>query len=130
MAEQFARWSQTSFVGLRFSNILNAEVYRTFPEGCWQDVTARRWNLWGYIDEQDVAQVCRKGLTAEVRGAEAVIIAADDTVMNRPSRELMAEVFPTVPVREGLAEYGTLLSNQKAKEVLGFAPQVSWRDVL
>ena len=66
MAEQFNRWSGIPFVGLRFSNILNADVYRTFPESCWQDVRARKWNLWGYIDEEDVAQSCRRGLEADI----------------------------------------------------------------
>ncbi|MEM7736243.1 MAG: NAD(P)-dependent oxidoreductase, partial [Deinococcota bacterium] len=128
MAEQFHRWSGIPFIGLRFSNILNEEVYKTFPTSCWPDAHARKWNLWGYIDERDVAQACRKGLTADVQGAENVIIAANDTVMNRPSRDLMAEVFPTVLVADDLPEYGTLLSNQKAKTLLGFDPQVSWRD--
>ena len=128
LAEHFHRWSGIPFVGLRFSNILNPEVYRGFPETCWQDATARKWNLWGYIDERDVAQSCRLGLTAEIEGSQNFIIAADDTVMNRPSRDLMNEVFPGVPVKDDLSEYGTLLSNSKAKSVLGFQPEHSWRD--
>lgn len=130
MAEQFSRWSQIAFIGLRFSNILNPEIYKDFPETCWKDPTARKWNLWGYIDERDVAQSCRKSLTADIRGSENFIIAANDTVMNRPSRELMQDVFPGVPVAEGLSGYDTLLSNQKAKTLLGFEPEYSWRDSL
>lgn len=127
IAEQFARWSGIPFVGLRFSNILGEREYRTFPEGCWRDLHARKWNLWGYIDELDVAQSCRLGLTAGVEGAEAFVIAAADTVMNRPSRELMQEVFPGVPVADALGEFETLLSIDKARRVLGFAPAHSWR---
>ena len=130
MAEQFNRWTNIPFIGLRFSNILNAESYQSFPETCWKNVMERKWNLWGYIDEQDVALSCRKGLTANISGSENFIIAANDTVMNRPSRALMAEVFPTVSIAEDLTEYGTLLGNQKAKDLLDFNPQVSWRDVL
>lgn len=130
MAEQFNRWSAIPFIGLRFSNILNAERYQSFPDTCWKDVMARKWNLWGYIDEQDVALSCRKGLTADISGSENFIIAANDTVMNRPSRTLMAEVFPKVSIAEDLNEFGTLLGNQKAKDLLDFNPQISWRDVL
>ena len=36
---------------------------------------------------------------ADIRGADSFIIAAADTVMRQPSRELMAEVFPDVPIR-------------------------------
>lgn len=128
IAEQFARWSGIPFVSLRFSNILGEREYRTFPESCWRDPHARKWNLWGYIDERDVAQSCRLGLTAEVAGAEAFVIAAADTVMNRPSRELMREVFPGVPVADTLGEFETLLGIDKARRVLGFAPAHSWRD--
>lgn len=130
LAEQFSRWHNLPFVGLRFSNILTPDVYRTFPHTCWKDVQARKWNLWGYIDARDVAISCRLALTAVVTGSENFIIAANDTVMNRPSRELMAEVFPEVSVAEELPEYGTLLANAKAKQLLGFDPAYSWRDVI
>jgi nucleoside-diphosphate-sugar epimerase len=130
LAEQFARWSGVPFVGLRFSNILSDREYRTFPETCWRDPRVRKWNLWGYVDERDVALSCRLGLTAEVTGADAFIIAAADTVMNRPSRELMAEVFPDVPVADDLPEYGTLLSIGRARHTLGYEPAHSWRTVL
>jgi nucleoside-diphosphate-sugar epimerase len=130
MAAQFSRWSNIPFIGLRFTNILNPEVYKTFPSTCWQDVHNRKWNLWGYIDERDVAQSCRKSLNARLTGSNNYIIAANDTVMNRPSKELMQEVFPNVPLKEPLSEYGTLLSNQKAKNELDFQPEHSWRNTL
>lgn len=130
MARQFARWHPgTSFVGLRFSNIMEEHDYRHFPE-YWGDATLRKWNLWGYIDADDVAQSCRLGLEADLSGAEAFIIAAADTVMDRPSRALMAEVFPGVPVRDGLGEHETLLGIDKARRELGFEPAYSWRDRL
>jgi nucleoside-diphosphate-sugar epimerase len=130
MARQFARWSGTTFVGLRFSNIMRgAEAYEHFP-GFWDDAHKRKWNLWGYVDDRDVGQVCRRGLEAEIDGAEAFVIAADDTVMNRPSRDLMAEVYPGVPVRALPHEYATLLSNEKARAMLGYQPQHSWREFL
>ena len=88
---------------------------------------AQARGLWGYVDVRDVAQACRLGLTADVRGAEVCIIAAADTVMARPSRELMDEVFPGVPLREGLAGGDTLLSIAKARALLGYAPAHSWR---
>jgi nucleoside-diphosphate-sugar epimerase len=130
LAEQFSRWHNLPFIGLRFSNILTPDVYRTFPQTCWKDVQARKWNLWGYIDARDVAISCRLALTAVITGSENFIIAANDTVMNRPSRELMAAVFPEVPVADDLPVNGTLLANTKAKQLLGFDPAYSWRDVV
>ncbi len=48
--------------------------------------------------------------------------------MNRPSRELMAEVFPSVPYKPTSGDYDTLLSIDKARGLLGYDPEHSWRD--
>ena len=126
MARQMNRWTDIPFIGLRFSNIMEPQDYERFPT-FWNDAKLRKWNLWGYVDARDVAQSCRLGLEADFQGADHFIIAAGDTVMTRPNRELMAEVFPGVPLREGVGEYDTLLSVDKARKVLGYEPQFSWR---
>jgi nucleoside-diphosphate-sugar epimerase len=41
----------------------------------------------------------------------------------------MAEVFPGVPVDDALSEHGTLLGIDKARRVLGYEPQFSWREL-
>jgi nucleoside-diphosphate-sugar epimerase len=127
MARQFNRWNGIPYVGLRFSNIMEPHDYERFPE-FWNDAQLRRWNLWGYVDARDVAQSCRLGLESDISGAESFIIAAADTVMNRPSAELMAEVYPGVELRD-VSELGTLLSIEKARRLLGYEPAFSWRDV-
>lgn len=127
MARQFSRRTGVPIVGLRFSNIMEVERYEQFP-GFWADPRERKWNLWGYVDARDVARSCRLALEADIQGAEAFIIAAADTVMNRPSRDLMAEVFPGVPLRGEIAGHETLLSIGKARRLLDYAPQHSWRD--
>ena len=73
-------------------------------------------------------QACRLGLEADVAGSHNVIIAAADTVMNRPSRDLLAEVFPDIPVTGEFGEFGTLLAIGRARELLGYQPAHSWRD--
>ncbi|HEX4203903.1 MAG TPA: NAD(P)-dependent oxidoreductase [Ktedonobacteraceae bacterium] len=128
MARQFNRRSSIPFVGLRFSNIMEPpHDYARFPTFS-KDARLRKWNLWGYVDARDVAQSCRLGLEANIQGAEAFIIAAADTVMSRPNRELMAEVFPGVPLRKGIGDNATLLSIDKARKLLGYEPEYSWRD--
>ena len=42
--------------------------------------------------------------------------------MNRPSAELLAEVFPGVRLTRDVGESGTLLAIDRAREVLGFQP--------
>ena len=130
IAGHIAEWSGIPFVALRFSNIMAPDDYQWFAE-FRDDPHARKWNLWGYIDERDVAQSCRLALEADaakVKGSPAFIIAAADTVMNRPSAELLAEVFPGVKLTRDVGEFGTLLAIDRAREVLGFSPEHSWRD--
>jgi nucleoside-diphosphate-sugar epimerase len=130
IAGHIAEWSGIPFVALRFSNIMAPEDYQHYP-GFQDDATKRKWNLWGYIDQRDVAQSCRKALEAPaeaVKGSPAFIIAAADTVMNRPSAELLAEVFPGVKLTRDVGEHGTLLAIDRAREILGFIPAHSWRD--
>jgi nucleoside-diphosphate-sugar epimerase len=129
MARQFARWSHIPFIGLRFSAIREPAEYASFPDA-WNDPHLGEWNLWGYVDARDVGQACRLALSVELAGAEAFIIAAGDTVMDRPSAELLAECFPSVPLRPGTGRFDTLLSIDKARRVLGYAPGYSWRDEL
>jgi len=130
IARHIAEWSGIPFIALRFSNIMAPEDYQEFP-GFWDDPNQRKWNLWGYIDERDVAASCRLALEApagSVTGSPAFIIAAADTVMTRPSAELLAEVYPGVRLTREVSEFGTLLAIDRARETLGFDPAHSWRD--
>jgi nucleoside-diphosphate-sugar epimerase len=128
IAGHIAEWSGIPFIALRFSNILGPGEYQEKFPSYWADPALRQWNLWGYIDERDVALSCRLALDADVSGAASFIIAAADTVMPRPSAELMREVFPGVPLTKDVPGNDTLLSIDRASEVLGFTPQHSWRD--
>jgi nucleoside-diphosphate-sugar epimerase len=129
IAEHISRWSGIGFVGLRISNIMELSDYERFPS-YWPDPHARKWNLWGYVDVRDVAAACRLGLEADVAGSQNVIIAAADTVMNRPSRDLLAEVFPDIPLTGEVAQFGSLLSTARAGRLIGYQPRHSWRDHL
>jgi nucleoside-diphosphate-sugar epimerase len=130
IAGHIAQWSGIPFVALRFSNIMDPDDYRAFP-AVWADPHAREWNLWGYVDGRDVATACRLSLTAPseaLAGSPGLIIAAADTVMNRPSAALFGEVFPGVPLTRDIGEFETLLAIDRAREVIGYEPRHSWRD--
>lgn len=128
MAAQFCRWDpELKMIGLRFSNVMDVEDYKAFPSFD-TDARLRKWNLWGYIDARDGAQAVRRGIEAEFKGFEAFIIANADTVMSRSNASLMAEVFPNVPIKGSLSPNGTLLSIEKAKRLLDYNPQHSWRN--
>ncbi|MDN5688286.1 MAG: NAD(P)-dependent oxidoreductase [Brachybacterium sp.] len=127
MAIELTRWHPgLKIIALRFSNVMDEADYEAF--GSFDaDATLRKWNLWGYIDGRDGAQAVQLALEHQAQGFDRFIIAAADTVMSRDNTELVAEVFPDVPINGDIAGHGTLLSIDKARTVLGFDPQHSWR---
>jgi nucleoside-diphosphate-sugar epimerase len=128
MARQLCRWyPDLSMTGLRFSNVMYPEDYTRFPSYD-ADASLRKWNLWGYIDARDGAQAVRRALEHRSIGPDVFIIANADTVMTRPNEELLAEVFPDVPLTRAVGPHETLLSIDKARRVLGYEPQHSWRE--
>ena len=128
MAKQFCRWDpELKIIGLRFSNIMEPEDYARFA-GFQDDARKRKWNFWGYIDARDAAQAIRLALEAKIKGAEVFIIANADSVMERDNHELLKEVFPDVPHKRSFGPNETLLAIDKARSVLGYQPDHSWRD--
>ena len=128
MARHFCRWDpELRMTGLRFSNVMEPADYATFP-AYDADPAARAWNLWGYIDARDGAQAVRLALQRTEPGLEICVIANADTVMGTDSAELVARHLPGVEVRGELRGTQTLLSIDRARRVLGYEPQHSWRD--
>jgi len=77
--------------------------------------------LWSYIDSRDLAAACRLGIERDGLGCEPLIIAADDTSSNIPSRELVRRFLPNVnDFRSELVDRAALVSNRRAKQVLGW----------
>ncbi|HEV7168388.1 MAG TPA: NAD(P)-dependent oxidoreductase [Micrococcaceae bacterium] len=128
MAIQLTRWDpELSITAFRFSNVMDPDDYAAFPSFD-ADPMLRKWNLWGYIDGRDGGQAVLRALQNAKPGFEAYIIAAADTVMGRSSADLAAEVFPNVRITKDLDRHETLLSIDKARRLLGFEPEFSWRD--
>ena len=128
MAIQLTRWDpELSITALRFSNVMDPEDYAAFPL-YHDDARTRRWNLWSYIDARDGAQAVARALENAGPGFETFIIAAADSVMTRSSAELAAEQFPGVALTREVGEHETLLAIDKARRLLGYEPQHSWRD--
>ncbi|OWO92800.1 UDP-glucose 4-epimerase [Rhizobium esperanzae] len=127
MAKQYCRWdSELKIVCLRFSNVMDESEYADFP-AFEQNPGSRRFNLWTYIDARDGAQAIRRSLEWSGKGAEVFIIANDDGVMTTSNEELVRRWYPGVPFKKQIGNNETLLSIDKAKSVLGYQPEHSWR---
>ncbi|MFS0724622.1 NAD-dependent epimerase/dehydratase family protein [Paenibacillus sp. 1P07SE] len=127
-ADMFYRRTGMQVVSFRLGNVIAPEAYARFPEFIY-DPRQRDRILWSYIDARDAAVACRLAIEAEGLGSVALNLAADDTSMAVPSRELMASQYPGVDdFRAPLEGHESLLSNAKAKELLGWQPVHAWRN--
>jgi len=127
-ADMFHRKSNMQIVSLRITNVITPEIYHLFRSFI-HDPSRREVLLWSYIDVRDVASACRLAVEKDELGCEAVNIAADETSMDMKSRELVAISYPDVTdFRDSLNGYESLLSNKKAKQLLGWAPKFKWRE--
>ena len=134
LAEQMAKLYGMTFIGLRLSNVLYDDVnavpsFQKIP-GYWEDMPYRKFNLWGYIDSRDTARAARLALEADISGAEVFNIAAKDTLMRQPTKELVDTVMPQSKLDPQITGHMALLDCSKARDLLGFEPDYNWQDVL
>lgn len=126
-ADAFHRKCGMQVVAFRLGNVISPEMYANFPNFIHEPVVRERI-LWSYIDTRDAATACRLAIEAEGLGSIALNLAADDTSMDVKSRALMAARYPeATDFRAPLEGFESLLSNHKAKQVLQWQPQHSWR---
>jgi len=121
-----------SFVMLRFSNIIKEECWEEFPKPFNEEVTPL---MWAYCHELDVVDAHLLALNASTNSlpstCESFFIVADDTRYVVPTRELIKQHWDpakqparTMPfISQSLSGYASIVSNQKAKQLLGFKPR-------
>lgn len=127
LAEQYARWdADTKIIGLRLSNVQEPDDYKHF-DTYNQDPRSRHFNLWTYIDARDAAQAVRLSLESQLKGAHVFGIANTNSVMRMANDELLDLVFPGTKRKRKLEPNESLISIEKAKKMLGYAPQHDWK---
>ena len=114
---------------LRFAGIYT-EAHRSMLLERKKDPLARGTGaLWSYIDVRDAARACRLALEADFGGHQAFNICASSTIMDTPTRQLIARYLPRVTdLRSGLDDCGSGYSIEKAKRSLRFEPRCSLVD--
>lgn len=91
------------------------------------------WEYGAFIDVRDLAEACINGLDAELSGAHTVFVSSNDiTTSGQTSYALSKKLHPDTEWRGGdefdSDPYRTLLSNEAAKQLLGWAPSHLWTD--
>lgn len=126
-ARSFQQRSGLDIYGLRINNVIEPHEYEANFPAYMRDPALRRRNIFAYIDARDLGHMVQCCLEADGLGYQIFNVANDDHSVNLTTDELVTRFYGGVPVAE-MAERETFFSNKKAKELIGFKPQYSWRD--
>jgi nucleoside-diphosphate-sugar epimerase len=122
-ADAFHRRTGMQIISLRLGNILEPSDYAQVHES-FDSPENRKAILWSYIDVRDVAAACRLAIEKQGLGAQAIILAAEDTSSNLSTAELIRNFLPDVKdIRLSGEGRPALLSSEKAKVLLGWRQQ-------
>jgi nucleoside-diphosphate-sugar epimerase len=126
MVAQLVRWdAATSITALRYTNVVAPEEYATFAGA--SDISYRRDLIGSYVDARDGARAVSLSLDHAKPGFEIYNIAAPDSGLDIPTARVAADWFPGTPLSD-VAEFGSLMSTEKAQRELGFVAEHLWRD--
>jgi nucleoside-diphosphate-sugar epimerase len=129
-ARSFQARTGTDIYGLRINNVIEPQEYAELFPAFLADPSLRRRNLFAYIDTRDLGQMVQRCLETDGLGYEVFNVANADLSVAATTEELRARFYGDVEVRREMGRDETFYAIDKARELLGFAPQHSWRDVL
>ncbi|EEB86413.1 NAD-dependent epimerase/dehydratase family protein [Roseobacter sp. GAI101] len=127
-ARSFQARSGADVYGLRINNVIEPDEYaQIFPDFI-HDPDQRRRNIFAYIDARDLGQMVECCLQKDGLGYEVFNVANDDHSVDLTTSDLIDRYYADVPKTREMGENETFFSNKKARDMVGFAPQHSWRD--
>lgn len=126
IAESFAvRYPETTFAGLRLTNIIRASDELAFRQ---TDDAMGRSHFWSYVDARDVGGAFLAALEGESAGHEVFLVAAADHYGTKPLRELMATYYDGYDaVDPGLPDDASAFDCAKMARAFGWRPAHSLR---
>ncbi len=129
-ARSFQARSGTDIYGLRINNVIEPHEYAEMFPDFLEDPSLRRRNIFAYIDTRDLGQMVQRCLEVDGLGYEVFNVANADGSVAVTSQEIRERFYDGVEVRRQMGESETFYSIEKARDLLGYEPQHSWRDVL
>jgi UDP-glucose 4-epimerase len=133
MCQAFTEDTGISAICLRPPMVVAPNQYEQMRRR-WAQAAEREWTpVWEYgafLDVRDVATAVHRALVCPDPGYVTLLLCADDIAAAAPALERVRQLLPSVPWRGG-AEYArepnrALVSNERAKAVLGWAPRYRW----
>lgn len=129
-ARSFQARTGADVYGLRINNVIEPHEYAELFPPFLADPSLRRRNVFAYIDTRDLGQLVRRCLETDGLGYEVFNVANADLSVAATTQQVRDRFYDDVPVRRELGRDETLYSIEKARELLGYTPEHSWRDVL
>ena len=124
-----ARRSSMSVASLRFTNVVWPKVLAEIP---WLAPTPEKPHtlvMWAYADPDDVAEAHVLALQADLVGHEAFMLAQPTTRFKESTAELIELNFGSkVEIRGELKGNASVISAEKAREILGWRPRAGWSE--
>lgn len=129
-ARSFQARSGIDVYGLRINNVIEPHEYaQNFP-AYLADPALRRRNIFAYIDARDLGHMVQRCLETDGLGFEMFNVANPDLSVAATTDDVIARFYAGVEVRRPLGSVETFYAIDKARRLVGFDPQHSWRDVL
>jgi nucleoside-diphosphate-sugar epimerase len=116
--------------GLRINNVIEPHEYAEVFPAFLEDPSLRRRNLFAYIDARDLCELVQRCLETDGLGYEVFNVANADMSVAVPTQEIRDRFYDDVQVLRQMGRNETFYSIDKARDLLGYAPRYSWRDVL
>ena len=116
--------------GLRINNVIEPHEYAEMFPVFLEDPSLRRRNVFAYIDARDLGQMVKRCLETDGLGYEVFNVANADMSVAATTDEVRERFYAGVEQRKEMGRDETFYSIDKARRLLGYEPQHSWRDVL
>jgi UDP-glucose 4-epimerase len=130
--EAATRRSELTAVSIRPSWVQHPGNYERNLGPLVRDPYVASPSFWSYTDNDDLAEAIRLAVDADLVGHEVVYVAQPDNATGRPLADLVAATLPpgAVELRPTDRADASGIDSRKARELLGWTPTRSWRDVL
>lgn len=132
IAESFAARGRLEVIVLRPVHVVFPPEY---PELEDRGSDPQNYHFWAYVAPEDVAQAFELALAVDYQGYEMFTISGADGLNTRPTLEIAAERWGTLPEVRRPDLYtehpcASVIDISKARQRLGYEPQVTWQQLV
>ncbi len=129
-ARSFQARTGADVYGLRINNVIEPQEYAEMFPPFLEDPSLRRRNVFAYIDVRDLGRMVERCLATDGLGYQVFNVANADMSVAATTDEVRERFYAGVEVRREMGRDETFYAIDKGRDLLGWEPQHSWREVL